>query len=281
MSNGTINPSNPSVLVNPPSHGVLSWRSIFAGLFVSLIVAAVLMTFGMAIGGIVLGNVDDTSQSLRASGIFGGTWSILTAFLSLLAGAYFTARISIFYSRAICMAEGLVVASLFVAVMGFQLVTVTSMAAKAAAGVMGSATLAVGNSPNSRAVFGDLVEDQLGGVQFRGDSHAIIAGVLNRLLRGEMEAAKNFLATNTSLTRDQVNTNIEKISSGLVRAGEDARLAAAQGMRALGWSMFSYLVFSVTGALIGGVIGSRANQRSAISDKELPSLRLRAAAFAK
>ncbi|MBY0472202.1 hypothetical protein K2X30_13635 [bacterium] len=278
MSNGTI---NPGVLVNPPSHGVISWRSILAGLFVSLIVAAILMTFGMAIGGIVLGNVDDTSQSLRASGIFGGTWSILTAFLSLLAGAYFTARISIFYSRAICMAEGLVVASLFVAVMGLQLVSLTGFAARAAAGVMGSTALAVGSSPNSRAVFGDLVEDQLSGVQLRGDSHAVVAGVLNRLLRGETEAAKNFLATNTSLTRDQVNTNIERISSGLARAGEEARLATAQGLRAMGWIMFSYLIFSVVGALIGGVIGSRANQKSAISDKELPSLRLRAAAFAK
>src|SRR5690606_28333196 len=97
-------------------------------------------------------------------------------------------------------------------------------------------------------VVNDVVEDNLAGVQLRGEPQTIATGIASRMLRGDTEAAKSYLARNSNLTVPEVDQRINQLSTQMSQMTENARMAAAQALQVSGWSLFALLIF----ALIGG-----------------------------
>ena len=97
-------------------HPLVSWRSVIAGLLVTLLTLSILVSLGMAFGGITM--TDDTSA--QSAGIFTGIWFLISSIIALFAGSYFAARISKFHLNRIGSAQGLVIASLFFGFMLWQ-----------------------------------------------------------------------------------------------------------------------------------------------------------------
>lgn len=91
-------------------HGVIRWNAIIAGTFVTLAVWAMLYTLGAALGLSAIS--PNSSTSLRASGIFTGTWSVLSPLVALFCGAWFTSRGAAARTRSIGAMHGLVMWSL-------------------------------------------------------------------------------------------------------------------------------------------------------------------------
>ena len=100
-------------LANTQWHPFVSWRSIVAGLLVTLFTFATLMFLGMAVGGVALQGIVDQGSSARGFPIGAGIWLLLSTLLSLFAGSYFSGRVSSFLTSRSGAAQGLVIASLF------------------------------------------------------------------------------------------------------------------------------------------------------------------------
>ncbi|MGZ5279925.1 MAG: hypothetical protein ACXWC9_08285, partial [Pseudobdellovibrionaceae bacterium] len=69
----TIEPNN----YFATSHPAMSWRSTVAGLMISLFAFAILLSLGVAIGGVSLTD----GASLKDSGIMGAIWILVSVLL--------------------------------------------------------------------------------------------------------------------------------------------------------------------------------------------------------
>lgn len=247
-------------------HPSMSWRSTLAGVVVSLLAFGTMMSLGVAIGGVSL--VD--GASLQSAGLFSGLWVLLSVIVALFASSYFAARLSNFPSRRIGAGQGVVVAATFFGVILWQAVGVLGWTASAVGSVAGGVAQVAGPAASQADVSGigrspmlrDLVEDSLGGVEIRGDMGAVVAGLASRLVRGDTEAAKGYLARHSNLTSGEIDQRIGQIQGQVDGALNDARVATARTLQASGWSMFAMFILGLIASAIGGGLGSRVNMRT-------------------
>jgi hypothetical protein len=244
-------------------HPAISFRSVVAGVLVCLLSFGTLMSLGLAIGGIGLQN---SGASAQGAGTFGGLWLLFSALVSLFACSYLTSRVSNFTSRRIGVAQGLVVAAAFFGIILFQAVGFMGWATSAVSSVVGGAAQAVGPSAgnvaqNNSGLINDLIEDQLGGVEIRGDIGTVASGVAGRLIRGDVESAKTYLSRHTNLTPAEIDARVTDLQARVNTALNDARTAAGRALQVSGWSIFGLFVLGMIFSALGGSLGARANMR--------------------
>jgi hypothetical protein len=250
-------------------HPAISWRSTVAGLIVSLFVFTLLMSLGVAIGGVSLSD----GASFRNSGILGGLWIVFSVILSVFTGSYLAARVSHFVSPLIGIAQGAVLASLFMGFVLWQLAGFAGWMARSAGSLIGGAAQVGAPLVQTAAQnlnVSEIVEDSMTGVQFKNDPSIVARGVAARLLRGEPDSAKLYLTRNTNLSSAEVDTRIAQLDTQIKQTTEEARVAAARALKITGWSLFTTLLLSMVGGLLGGVLGSQINQKLPIEQADLP-----------
>lgn len=245
---------------NAGHHPALSWRSVLAGFLVSFFVFGILLSLGVALGGVSLTD----GASLRGSGIASGIWMLVSVLLSLFAGSYFASRVSNFVSPWVGMAQGAVLCALFVGALLWQFATLATWVTRTAGGAATSAVqgaLPAAQQAASGLDIGlnEIIEDNLSGVQFKGEPTTIITGVASRLVRGNTESAKAYLARNSNLSVSEVNTRIDQAQVQLRETGDRAREAAAGAMQATGWTLFATMVLGLIVSSIAGMLGTTAN----------------------
>lgn len=105
------------------AHSSISWRAIFAGLFISLLAYVTLTFLGVALGGANLRSLLERGGEGMAGGlgVGAGIWMLLSVLVSLFAGGYYAARGAGFIPIRIGRIQGLVVAALFFSVMFSQI----------------------------------------------------------------------------------------------------------------------------------------------------------------
>lgn len=236
-------------------HPSLSWRSVVAGVFVSFFIFITLMSLGIALGGISLSE----GIPLRQSTFFGGVWVVVSILFSLFIGSYMTVRMSNFESRWIAVGQSTLLASLFTLVVVWQMAMFVGWVTKSAGNV---AETIAGATDTLNLDASRVVEDALGGVQFRSNPDMVVAGLAARLIRGDSNSAKTFLAQHTNLTVLEVDSMIEGLSAQIAQLGVQAKETAATAMKATGWSMFLTYLFVFIGSVAGGIFGVKRNQRT-------------------
>lgn len=260
------------------THPAMSWRSTVAGLLISLFSFGILLSLGVALGGVSLTD----GASLRTSGIVGGLWLLFSVLLSLFAGSYFSSRISNFSSNWAGMAQGAVLAALFIGIVLWQFVSLASLITRTAGSLVGSAAQGIaqvgpqaaqGASSAMNLGINDIIEDNLQGIQFRGEPTTVISGVGSRLLRGNPDSAKRYLAANSNLTVAEVNQRIDQLQVQVQQATQDAQVAAAGALKITGWSLFGLMVLGLIVAIAGGVMGAVANRDEPAVGATLPGFR--------
>jgi hypothetical protein len=259
------------------THPAMSWRATVAGLLISFFVFAILLSLGVAMGGVSLAD----GANLRSSGIIGAIWLLVSVLLSLFAGSYIAARISNFAAPWVGMAQGFVLASLFMGILGWQLIGLAGWLTSATGNLLGSAARAgaqaapaaqnLASSMNMGV--NEIIEDNLGDVQFRGEPTTVMTGVASRLVRGNNDAAKAYLARNSNLTVAEVDQRINDLQAQLTQAADEARVAAAKTLQYLGWSLFATMVLGLITSVAAGVMGSLANRTSPAARATLPGFR--------
>ena len=246
------------------SHALISFRSIVAGLLIAFFTLTGLVGLGLAFGGMGL----EDGSSFRAAGIFTGVWFIASSLISIFVGSYFAARISKYRTARIGSAQGLVIAALFLGFFLYQVLMAIGSAGSFAGAVVGKAANAVGTSvstvtqnPALAGGISNMTEDALGDLNLRSRPQVVASGLMNRLVRGDMVGAKNYLAREANITPADADARISAIETKVNKALTDTREGAAVALRSTGISLFVMVLLGAFAAIGGGAWGCSANFR--------------------
>lgn len=248
-------------------HPLISWRSVVAGLLISVFCMIGLLGLGMAFGGIGL----EDGSSLRSAGIFTGVWFLVSALVSLFLGSYFAARISKFQLGRIGSAQGLVIAALFLGLFLFETIMliggvgkVTGSLVRSTAGVVSEQGENLVNNPTVK----NLVNDAMGELNFTSDPQVVASGVGSRLIQGDADGAKNYLAQEAGITEAEADQRIASAKVKLDEFKEKTQIGASNALKSTGWSLFLLVFLGSAFAVLGGSLGSVANFRKPLAQRE-------------
>jgi hypothetical protein len=244
--------------LNP--HALISFRAIVAGLLIAMFTFIGLVGLGLAVGGMEM-NADTSAQS---AGVFTGVWFIVSVLLSLFVGSYFAARISKFRTGRVGSIQGLVIASLFIGFFMYQ----TFSAIGAAGGAFGSLVGKSGSMVAQGAqqamenpTVNRFAEDALGDLNLKTDPSTVARGLGTRLVQGDTEGAKNFLAAQAGITPTEADARIAQMKTQVDKYVADGKEAAGTALRSAGWTIFLLVILGSIAAFGGGALGSVANFR--------------------
>jgi hypothetical protein len=236
----------------------ICWKSAFAGLFVGALTFVGVSALFLALGG--SGLSDGTSGT--NAGIFTGISFLLAIIVSTLVGSYFAVRLHRHNNKKNAYTQSLLVSSLIILVVLFELAMGVSMLGKAAGTAVGATLTAVGASTiaaGQNPMVQDLVEDSLGELSLKSSPEVVLRGVTSRLINGNEEGAKNYLAAQAGLTPTQADQRIASAKNRIDSATTAVREATATAMKATGWSVFLMIVLGVLSSLLGGFLALKSN----------------------
>lgn len=240
------------------SHALISWRSIAAGFMVALFTMIGLTGLGLALGGVGM----DADTSAKSAGIFSGVWFLASSALSLFAGSYFAARVSKFRTARIGSAQGLVIASLFLGLFLYQTFAVIGSVGSAAGSIVGrSAEMVSSGNPAFTTTINNIAENTLGDLNLRSDPAIVAQGVGARLLRGDSEGAKNYLARQAGLTQAEADARIAQMRAEVDQVVADTKETTAVALKSTGWTLFALVILGALSAVGGGALGSVNNYK--------------------
>lgn len=245
----------------PAQNSLISWRSTLAGLALAAVTFLGALALAVAFGGIGL----EDGASLRNAGIFAGVSVVVATVLATFVGAYFAVRTARTPVDIVGSAQGLLVGALFMTFIVVQVFAFAGTLGSAAARTLGAGAMAAGSGAVAAAenpMIRDFVEDNFAGLNLRSEPSTVVQGVASRLIRGDTEAAKNYLAIQSGLSPEETDARIASIQARVQTAATEAREATATALQATGWSVFVVmclgLMFSVLGGLLASVLNGRA-----------------------
>jgi hypothetical protein len=256
-----LNMISSPVAVEPlyPNHQkLLCWKSIFAGVLISIMSYMILTALGAGIGGLTASSIISNDESGSGLATGAGLWLGISAVMSLFMGGYYTLRISKFVSNRVGAAHGFVVASIFFIFMIWGAGRIVGHAAGGLvkiAHVMGRGAGDLSNNPSVQ----DSIHRALGNAQLKSDPDEVAAGLVRRLLKGDTESAKNYYAYETGLSQADVDAKVSQLKTDFDQNAKEAGEMAANAVADAGWSLFVTFLVGLMGAVIGGRVGAKEN----------------------
>ncbi|MBN8555415.1 MAG: hypothetical protein J0L93_08225 [Deltaproteobacteria bacterium] len=255
-----LNSTQPTTLLN--------WKSILGGFFIAGFIYAILIALGLGIGGLTLKGI--TQDGLIGLSIGTGIWMIISTLIAVFCGAFFAARLAPFIESRAAAMQGLVVTSLFFAVMVFGAGTSLMFAGKIVGYTVGAAGVASTSLLDQPAVTA-AIENAIGNLNLKDDVSVVIKGVATRLANGNEQAAKNYLAREAGLTPAQADQRIADLLTNFNRAVAEATEVSGNAISAMGWTMFlTFLLGGLAGYFGGGAGATMNNRRPFVSSNERP-----------
>jgi hypothetical protein len=243
---------------------LIDWRSLFAGLLMSLLVFSAALALGVAFGGTGLSG----GTTAESAGIFTGVWFLVSAIISLFVGGYFSVRLAKFRTDLVGCAHGFVIAAMFILLLMNSAVTAIGFIGKTAGVAAGGAASAIGagaSAASDSPMVQDIVDDSLVGLNLKADPKVVASGVASRLLRGDNEGAKNYLARQSGITPEEADQKIAALRAQVDQALVKAREATATAMKATGWSVFLLIVLGAIASATGGLLATHFNSLSPLA----------------
>lgn len=237
---------------------LVCWKSTFAGFVVALMTMGGIISLAIAFGGIGLAD----GSTLKNAGIFAGISVVVATVVAIFTGTYFSVRLARFKVDVVGCFQGLVLGSLVVLFVLWQTAAAVGMIGKAAAEATGAAAVVAGATTGAAAqnpIVQDMIEDGIGDVKLKNDASIVVRGVAARLVRGDQESAKNYLAYQAGLTPEEANTRIAAMKAKADELAVKARDASATTLKATGWSIFVLIVLSAIASVLGGLLGTVVN----------------------
>lgn len=256
---------------------VVSWRAIFAGAFISLLTYSILMSLGLAIGGASLVGVIEGEGGGQALGIGSGVWLVVSTLISLFVGSYLASRSAGMIPMRLGRVHGLVVCSLFFIFMLSQLgsgIGLIGRGVGSSVGAIGSAGGDLASNPQVQ----NMVEDQLGDLPLKASPEVVVKGLTSRMVRGDTEGAKNYLARQAGISPQEADTRIKGFQQRFEDTAQDVGTTAARTASIVGWTLFGALLLGALASMLGGGAGAKANQRQPVSGRDERNMSERKAA---
>lgn len=247
-------------------HSLISWKPIFAGLFVAFVIHAALMALGVAIGGARVAEIIQDGRSFNGLATGSAIWIGISALLSLAAGSYFAARTSAYITGRIGAAQGLTIAALFFTAMFFGAGQMTMMAGQGltrAAGAMGQGAMNLSQNPLVQST----VEDALGNANLKADPEVVVQGLTSRLLAGNTDSAKAYLAAQTGLTSSELDARFVALQNNFDATVKTVATRAADAASKTATGVFLILIVGIGMAIVGGATGAMVNFKRPLTEE--------------
>ncbi|MBX2993316.1 MAG: hypothetical protein KF681_00780 [Bdellovibrionaceae bacterium] len=280
MRTETIYESTGSTVPTGSAHRhLVCWRSAFAGLAIALVTFIGALALAIAFGGIGLSD----GSTLKNAGIFAGVSVAVATVIAAFAGSYFSVRVASIRVDVLGSMQGLLVGGVFMIFVVFQVFSMVGTLGQAAsqtlgatASMLGTGAAAAMQNPVAQEFVEDslVVEDSLGGLNLKSDASVVATGTASRLLRGDTEAAKLYLANQAGLTPEQADQRIATLNARIDEAKLEARDAAATTLKTTGWGLFLVVALGMIASSLGGLLASVLNVRAAV-DAQVPAERRR------
>jgi hypothetical protein len=249
------------------NHPLMSWRSTVAGLIISFFVMTGLIGLGMAFGGIGI----DEDTSMASVGMFTGIWFLVSTVLSIFVGSYFAARVSKFQTGRIGSAQGIVIAALFLGAFLWQSFMAIGNLGQLTGSVIGKSVSGVNKisqNPYVSNFVGNLTQNAIGDLNLKAEPQVVANGIASRLIQGDTQGAKNYIAFQAGLSQEEANQRITQLKNQFDAGLIEAKQRAASALKSAGWSLFLLVILSTLSAVAGGGLGSVANHRKPLIVRE-------------
>lgn len=244
---------------------LINWKPIFAGVFVAFITYVTLSALGAGVFGASIANTLENGNSASTLTGAAAIWMVISCLLSLFAGTYFATRTSTSITARIGAAQGGVIASLFFAFMLYGVgksIGAAGSGLSSLVGVAGESSASLLATPAVQ----NTIDRALGGSTLKSEPTVVAQELAVRLLRGNTESARNYLAYQTGLPASEVQARFAVMENEYRAAMQSAGVATADAVAKAGWSLFAILVLGMGSAIFGGSLGSRANFRKPLAD---------------
>lgn len=256
---------------------LVNWKSIFAGLFVAVIVNLLLTALGVGIGGTSASSLIENNENARGLATGAAVWIAIAGLISLAAGGYFAARTSHFITARVGAVQGVVIAAIFFTFMIYGAGVTIGAAGKGLSSVAGAVGAGVGDVASSPEVQ-NVVQKALGDSALKSDPATVVQGLVVRLLRGDVQGTKTYFAYQTGLDAAEVDTRMASLQQEFNETLRTIGTKAANAASAAGWTLFTTLLLGVAAAAFGGAMGSRVNLKRPLSDQQSTPFITRSAA---
>lgn len=254
------------------------WSAVFAGVFVATLTYIILASLGLAIGANTIRDVIAGDESLRTVGAGGGVWMLASVLISLFLGAYASGRVSGIIATRVGYTQGAVITALFFTLMVSQVGIGLGLLGKSLSGFTSAATSgAVEMVSNTR--LNSVVEDVLSNMELRSPVNTVVTGVVTRLVRGDTESAKNYLAAQAGIGPEEAQARLESFRERFKATMIDIGDKSAQAASMLAWSAFITMLLGTIAAMLGGASGAMMNMRRPLSKTDVRFIRKSASAY--
>lgn len=263
---------------NQVANARVQWGAIFAGLFVTVLTYFGLVWLGLAFGSATLqDNVQVQNwDALRDLGVGASVWTVLSALFSIGVGSYVSARIAGLISTRVGRAQGLVIASLFFCMMftqaGVVLGGITGGVASAMSTVTGGAISAASSAKGQQ-----VIEDSIGGLDFKSPPPEVIKGLAARVASGNDQSAITYLANQTGMSESDATARYQQFKDKFVAVGRQAALTTTSVMQYLGLTLFISILLGAVAAMVCGAWGAGYNLQMPVSKMDFKAMHLRPA----
>jgi hypothetical protein len=242
----------------------ISWRAIFAGAAVALLVYMALMSLGVALGGANLRGAIEGDDSWKGLGVGAAVWMTVVVLVSLFSGGYTSARVSGPLTIHVGRTQGLVVASLFFITMLTQVGAILGSIGAGVGSVVGVTAKNVGSLAQNPEVQ-QVVNRSLGDLNLRESPEVVIAGITTHAIRGDIAGAKTYLARQAGITPADAERRIEGIRQDLETTLKTVGAKVSDVIRTAGWASFFALLLGGAASMVGGGMGAALSLRRPLS----------------
>ncbi len=267
VSPGSTSQSPQMEPMNTHHHRLLCWKSVFAGVLISIMSYMILTSLGAGIGGLTASSLINNDEGGAGLATGAGLWLGLSAVISLFLGSYFSLRISNFVTNKVGAAHGFVIASVFFILLMWAAGTGLGNLSRGIgrmAGAMGQATSNLAMNPSVQ----DTVHKALGNGQLKSDPTDVAQGLAVRLLQGDTESAKTYYAYQTGMTDAEADAKFNQMKADFDQKVKVAAEKTASAVADAGWSLFVTFLVGLLSAVIGGRVGAQANNERPMMVKE-------------
>lgn len=239
---------------------LICWKSALAGLAIAILTFAGVLALAIAFGGIGL----DDGSSVKNASIFAGASIIVAMVLANFLGSYYSVRVSKRRVDVIGVMQGLLVGALFSIFVLWQTMSAVGTMGKVAGAALGASATVAGAgaaAASQNPMVQDIIEDNMGDVKLKSEPEVVVRKVADRLIRGDQEGAKNYLAYQAGITPAEADQKIAAAKAKIDQAMLETRKAAATTLKAVGWSLFVSIVLATIASVLGGLAAAMCNER--------------------
>jgi hypothetical protein len=247
---------------------LLCWKSVLAGLFISITAFIILNALDAGI----FGSIAESTTANRSGGAstlltWAGVWMGVSLAISLLFGFYFTMRVNRFMTAKVGLAHGFVVASVFLLLLVAESGMAIGSLSVGVGKMLQGATEGAASLASSPAVE-DTVNSALGNIETKSDMKTVVQGLATRLLAGNTDSAKNYFAYQTGMSGAEVDQRFNAFKAQFDQAVQTAAQRASNALADAGWTLFITFIVGIVASAIGGAIGAQSNLERPLAESE-------------